>query len=381
MSKTENERLRILHVVAPGECGGLEKVVQVLTAGHRDEGHDVQVVSITDESPDQHPFNAALRQRGVQVIPITLPPRAYRKEWIRMRSICDQLQPEVVHTHGYRPDVLDSAVARRLGIPTVATVHGFTGGGLKNRLYERLQRAAFRRFAAIVAVSQSLGKRLRGSGVPPERLHIIQNLWEPAEPLLDRVTARRALGVPTDGYRIGWVGRLSAEKGPDLFLEAVALLSDLPIGASIVGGGMQQDHLVARSSELGVDERVTWHGIVPDAGRFFRAFDIFVLSSRTEGTPITILEAMAGEVPIVAARVGGIPELVAADRALVVSSGDPRALADAIRTIYGNPHIALRRARAARAAMRVEFGLPQWLARYESVYRQVTMKASSGGSG
>src|SRR5713101_3623616 len=94
-----------------------------------------------------------------------------------MLELGRRLRPAVVHTHGYRPDVVDAGAARRLGIPTVTTVHGFTGGGWKNRFYERVQRRSHRRFDAVVAVSRPLVEQLLRDGVPPRRLHLVQNAW------------------------------------------------------------------------------------------------------------------------------------------------------------------------------------------------------------
>src|SRR5439155_136427 len=116
-----------------------------------------------------------------------------------MARLCARLQPDVVQTHGYRPDVLDAGAARRLGIPVVTTVHGYTGGSWRNRLYERLQRRAFRRFDAVVAVSQRLADSLTHDGVPRDRVHLIRNAWAGAEPLLDRDAARRAPGEGRGG--------------------------------------------------------------------------------------------------------------------------------------------------------------------------------------
>jgi glycosyltransferase involved in cell wall biosynthesis len=292
-----------------------------------------------------------------------------------MLDLGRRLRPGVVHTHGCRPDVVDAGPARRLGIPTVTTVHGFTGGDWKNKFYERLQRRAHRSFDAVVAVSQPLVEQLIRDGVPPHRVHFVQNAWQETSPPLNRQAARRALGLGYDGFLVGWAGRLSREKGPDVLLDALVYLRDLPIGISVLGNGREQRSLFARARHLGVDRTVFWHGVVRDAGRLFAAFDVFVLSSRTEGTPMVLFEAMAAGVPIVATRVGGVPDVVSPAEAALCCADDSAALAVEIRAVYRNPAAAQRRAHAARARLERDFSVTPWLKRYEAIYAHVSRGA------
>ena len=373
--------MRVVHVVAPGVIGGLERVVQVLAQGQARTGFDVHVTGIVNPACPDHPLFETLAANGVTTHPIGLSGRAYRQERAAMRELYRRLAPDLVHTHGYRPDVVDAAPARSEGIPTVTTVHGFTAGDWKNRLYERLQRRTYRRlFDAVVVVSRALVGRLVLDGVPASRVHVVNNAWQETAPPLDRETARQSLGVDPEGFRIGWVGRLSQEKGPDVLIDALGLLQDLPprLGVSIVGDGpvAEQQSLLARAKRLGVAERITWHGLVRDAARAFSAFDLFVLSSRTEGTPLVLFEAMAAGVPIVATRVGGVPDVLSVAEAALVPSPDPVALAAAIRAVYNDPVLARARAERARARLVARFTVSPWLRRYEAVYRTVTHTAA-----
>ena len=365
----------VLHVVVPGEIGGLERVVQLLAQGQARAGLDVHVALILDRA--DHPFAASLAAGGVTPHPIVLAGRAYRRERAAIAELCRELNPDVVHTHGARPDVVDSAVARRLHFPTVTTVHGFCGGDWKNRLYERLQRRAYRKFDAVVVVSRPLRARLIRDGVPASRVHVALNAWQETAPLLDRVTARRLLGVTQDRFRIGWVGRLSAEKGPDVLIDALAHLGDLPISVSVLGDGVERPALLTRARRLGVEHLIQWHGIVPGVDRLFAAFDVFVLSSRTEGTPIVLFEAMAATVLIVAARVGGVPDVISPAEASLVPPADAVALAAAVRAIYQNPAAALTRAQQARARLMRDFTVTPWIRRYQEIYRLVLEPAAA----
>jgi len=367
----------IVHVVAPAEFGGLERVVQMLGRGLGGLGHDVHVLAVVVDGETADAFLAPLADAGVSTRTLAVPGRAYLRERAAVGEVLEELRPDVVHTHGYRPDVLDAGVARRLGIPVVTTVHGFTGGGWKNRFYEWWQSRAFRRFDAVVAVSRPLAECLERSGVPASRIHAVPNAWHPIVPALDRETARCALGLPPHSFVVGWVGRVSHEKGPDVLLDALVQLRDLPLVASVVGSGIMQGALRTQAEHLGLNGRVRWHGAVPDAGRLLSAFDVCVLSSRTEGTPIVLFEAMAAGVPVVATCVGGVPDVVSAAEAALVPSEDPVALAAGIRAVYRDPAAARARALAARARLDRDFGVARWLDRYEAIYRLVSRHTSA----
>lgn len=361
----------VLHVLAPAEAGGLEAVVQALALGARGSNVDARVAAVVSSGRPDHPFLVPLRDAGVEAFAVEVPRRGYLKERAAVARLCRTLRPDVVHTHGYRADVLHAAVARGLRIPVVSTVHGFAGGDRKNRFYQWLQRRALRRFDAVVAVSQWVMDNLARSGVPPERLHYVQNGWYPSDPPLDRQAAGRALRIAPNGFRVGWVGRLSPEKGPDILVEAVPQLGDLPVAVSFVGVGAMRRALETRAAALHVADRIQWHGLVPGAGRLLRAFDALVLTSRAEGTPVLLLEAMAAGVPIIATDVGGVPDVVSPKEALLVPAEDPPAVAAAIREVLQSPAAARQRARAARERLEREFALAAWLQRYEAVYRAV----------
>jgi glycosyltransferase involved in cell wall biosynthesis len=366
--------MKILHSTSPARVGGLEEVVIRLASGLRGRGHDVEVAAVFSGDPGRHPFLDALEAEGVPVHPIIVPPRGYRQEVKALRGLVESSRPEVLHTHGYRPDVLHAGAARRLGVPAVTTLHGFTGGGWKNRLYERLQLRSVRRCDAVIAVSRPMSERLSGEGVAGERIHVIPNAWSALGEVLEGAEAREVLGVSPGAFHVGWVGRLSHEKGADVFVEALRQdvlgdIADLPqLEVSVIGDGPRRAELEhAGPGHAGV-ERIRFHGALPDAGKLFRSFDLLVLSSRTEGTPIVLFEAMSAGVPIVATTVGGVPDVLGPEDAILVPPEDPVALADAIRSIMSDP--AGARARALHALERVEkdFSPGPWLDRHEALY-------------
>jgi glycosyltransferase involved in cell wall biosynthesis len=361
--------MRVLHVVAPGETGGLERVVQLLAQGQATVGDDVHVAAVLDKPPGEHSLVAALRGTGITTHALVIEGRGYWRERAAMLHLVRRLRPEVVHTHGYRADLVDGRVARSVGAAAVTTVHGFTGGGARNRFYEWLQRLAFRRFDAVVAVSRPLADELSRSGVQSGRMHLVVNSWRPTGPRLERTAARKALGIQPAAFTLGWVGRLSHEKGLDVLIDAVAQLPALPIRVAVVGDGPERAALEARALRHGISDRITWHGIITDAARLYEAFDLFVLSSRTEGTPMVLFEAMAAGVPIVATSVGGVPDMLAGSEALLVPSQNPTALADAIRLSAQQLESTRERVDLARQRIGRQNAVEKWVGQYRDVYR------------
>lgn len=366
--------LRVLHVIAPATVGGLERVVCTLTRAQRGAMVDVRVAAVVEPGVSDHPVVAELRHSGIPVEVVTVPPRSYLAERREIAAICTRWNPDLLHTHGYRTDLIDSPVGAWLSIPRVSTFHGFTGGDLRNRVYEWLERRAARGMDAVVAVSRPLHDQLAGSGISAGQLHLVPNAHEPRGDFLDRAAARSALGLPADGVIVGWLGRLTKEKGPDVFLDAMGFLRDDGIAGSVIGEGAERASLEVRARGR---VKVRFHGLIANAGRYLRAFDVFVLSSRTEGTPMVLFEAMDAGVPIVATRVGGVPEVLRPADALLVDGDRPSALAGAIRAVVRDPHSARLRVESARQRLVATYGTQAWVEQYNSVYRQVIRRATT----
>lgn len=365
----------VVHLLAPAPFGGLEEVVLGLAVGQVGAGMRVRVVTVLDgvQASRDHPFVDQARERGLDVQTIRPPRRRYDRE---VRAVTGLLRPGrgVLHTHGYRPDVLGGIASRRAGWSQVSTVHGFTGGDWKNRMYERLQFRALRRADGVVAVSGAIRDRLAGVGVGSAGLRCIPNVLAPGA-FLSREEARARLGLGPEGLTLGWAGRLGREKGADILLEALARVPhDIPVRLSVLGDGPERDLLISTAKRLGIGERVTWHGVVPGAGRLLRAFDLLVLSSRTEGTPMIVLEALAAGTPVVATAVGGVPDLLR-EHGVLVPPADPGALAEAIRETLEQMDAA--RVRAREVAER-DGGVryQEWLDSYTALYREAASRRS-----
>jgi glycosyltransferase involved in cell wall biosynthesis len=298
---------------------------------------------------------------------VSLGSRAYLAEIRAIEQAAEAVAAEIIHTHGFRSDVLGLVAARRRDTPVVSTVHGLTGGSRAVRLYERIQRSALRRFDGVVAVSRPLADQFAGLGFAADQLHMVRNALLVNANTLDRADARRALGLPADGAVVGWVGRFGAEKGPDLFVDMVAGLAPDVTGV-MIGDGPELEPARDRARVRGVADRLVLTGRLPAADRYLKALDVLVLSSRTEGTPMILLEAMAAGVPIVSTAVGGVPDVVGPDEAALVPAGDATALGVAVsRTLEDRDHAGQRAGRAARR-LADEFGMDPWIAAYEDVY-------------
>ncbi len=346
----------------------------MMSAGQKMEGVHVGAVLVPSEA-EGHPFIARLDALGVPVTSVVVAARSYVKEYRLLSGLIARIKPQLVHTHGYRADVIAGAIARAYHIPTVSTAHGFTGGGRRNRFYERIQHLALRRANAVIAVSEPLAEHLAAAGISRERIHCVPNAFTPPLISVARSAARDRLGIAGDALVAGWVGRLSREKGADVMLDALAQ-ADASWRLCIIGDGPERSALERQAASLGIADRVTWHGLVENASSLFTAFDAFVLSSRTEGTPITLFEAMHACVPIVATRVGGVPDVIRSSHAILVPSEQPRMIARALTEVANDPLAAAHRSMLARDRVLQSFGSVEWLDAIRTVYQAACANAA-----
>lgn len=360
----------ILHVLAPAPVGGMESVVHLLTRELVAAGTPVHAHLILAPGADA-PLADDLERGGVTVHRTVVRGRRYGVERDRTRALCRDLGVAVVHSHGYRTDVIDAPAARALGLPVVSTVHGFTGGGLRNAVYERLQLRALRRMDRVIAVSRPLVDLLARRGVPRSAIRLLPNAFAAGDAPLPRPEARRALGVDAGDDRplIGWVGRLSPEKGADVLVQAAAAAAR-PARWVVVGDG--PDEAAARALVERLGAPVAFLGRIPGAGRLAPAFDVVVLSSRTEGTPIVALEAMAAGVPVVATRVGGVPDLLADGAAgRLVDAERPDQLAAAVDGLLADPEGAAALGRRGQERVRIAYAPGPWVAHHQQLYAEL----------
>ena len=324
--------IRIAVIIAETRVTGL--VRQLIETLDRLDGNGcaIQVAVVVRANADPEPISSELRTRGI-AYELVRESGAFDPSLVgKMDRLLRDWSPHLVQTHGYKPNVLGLFAKNRLGLPWVAFYHGRTTTDLKVRLYHQLNCHVMSRASTIVAVAHGVQSHLRKRD--QTRVRVIQNAVVPDQrSTCSREESRRRLGLSSNELAVGFIGRLSNEKGPDLFLEAFALLSrTMPnTRAIIVGEGPLLASLSLRAARLGVSESVRFCGYLEEVHDVYKALDLVAIASRSEVFPNVLLEAVSAGVPVVATRVGGIPFIAEGlDSIVPVEPLDERALASAM---------------------------------------------------
>jgi glycosyltransferase involved in cell wall biosynthesis len=363
---------KVLLALESSGPGGAERVVLELAGGLRRAGDDVVLLT-------SRPGWLVERARA-EAIPCWVAPQASGLDPAWAPRLALRLRREAidfVHTHEFAMNVYAGAAARLAGRPTLATLHGHRWIAERRR-----RRLAYRLLArtgmALGCVSRDLADHVaRILPFDRARIHVVPNgaaLGAPparGDPASERL--RRALAA--DGPLLLAVGNLYPVKE---HATAVRALPRLP-GATlaIAGRGPEEAALRALAASLGVASRLRLLGVRDDVAQLLRAADVVVHPSRLEGLPMALLEAMAAARPVVASRVGGIPEAV--DDGVtgrLVPPGDPVALADAVGALLRDPDAADALGRAGRRRAEAEFSVERMVERYRALYDAV-----AGGRG
>jgi len=362
---TLTEPMRVMHVVHTYGVGGMEvgitKLVNALDSSrvHSSICSCCPGDSLKERLNADIPLFELRRKRGNDPALVAQLYRLLKRE-----------RPHVLHTHRWATLCEGLIAARLAGVPFV--VHGEHGTLETRRHNAFVQRTVWNRVDQVLSVSSRLAERMaREIGFPLERIRVIRNgvdtrRFRPRS----RAAARRALGVPVDALVIGAVGRLVPVKDYPTLLTAIALLRDRGIAGEtvITGTGPLREELQSLAAALELPH-VRFLGNRDDVEHVLAAFDVFVLSSSSEGLSNTIQEAMATGLPVVATRVGGADELVEPSHTgLLVPPGDAGALADAMTSLVRDPALRQRMGDAGRRRAESLFGLDVMIRAYESLY-------------
>jgi len=321
--------VRVTHVIAPGPMAGAENVVLQGCAALLRAGHDLSLLVMVDRRCPEHgeTFIERARTCGIPTRDIWVGGRLDPGAIMRLRTTLKSDRPEVVHTHGYKA-LIYAMFARSRRSRLVVTHHGDTGHDRLARLYERLARSAYRRVDCVFSVSNATTEALAAAGVPRSKLRTVPN---PVSLPAPRSPASRRRRAPP----LLFLGRLSKEKGLDVLLRALASpRTPKELTLDVAGDGPCADEWKKLATELGLNGRVRWLGVRRDVPELLAQSRALVLPSHREGLPLAVLEASSCEVPVVASRVGGVPEAVwEGETALLVTPGDVDAWSNALERL------------------------------------------------
>jgi glycosyltransferase involved in cell wall biosynthesis len=297
-----------------------------------------------------------------------------------------RVRPHVVHTHTAKAGTLGRLAALLARVPIVVhTYHGHVFQGYfsprKTRLFLAVERWLARRTDQLLTVSETVREELLRFGIgTPERLTVLRlglDLDRYLTCEARRSELRRELGVEGPAPLVGIVARLVPIKAHEVFLRAARSVSDRVPDARflVVGDGERRHELEAMARDLGVGPRVWFLGWRADLDRIYADLDLAVLCSRNEGSPVSLIEAMASARPVVATRVGGVPDVV--DDGVtghLVAPNDASALADAGIDLLSDPERRRAFGDAGRKRAYPAYGAERLLADVARIYGELLEK-------
>jgi glycosyltransferase involved in cell wall biosynthesis len=278
----------------------------------------------------------------------------------RMVQLVRQLRPDVVHTHMAKAGTVGRLAARICGVPVIVhTYHGHVFHSyfspLKTRVFLTIERALGLATTRLITVGDGQRDEIASFGVaPPDKLVPIRLGLELGQ-FLDveqfKGQLRAELGIAQDVPLVAIVARLVPIKAHEVFLAAAARIrAAVPeTRFLIVGDGERRDELVATARQFGLTDAIPWFGWRHDMPRVYADVNVVALTSRNEGSPVSLIEALASARPVVSTAVGGVPEVVVdGETGLTVPSGDAEAVANAVLRLLHDPSLAARLGAAGR---------------------------------
>ena len=355
---------RVMIVVHGLETGGAEMMVLHLARELDRAGHPVRVVSLHGDETD---VAGLIRRAGIDVVALNKAGGPDPRTVLRLRAQMRDFSPAVVHTHLPVLEYVLPAVrlyGRRVKV--IHTVHNIAREETRHRVLREVNRLAFSHGVVPVALNEEVRSSIcREYALPPSAVPVVGNGID-----LDAFRGPQRRGPRGAGARLLCVARLAPAKNHALLLRTVARLreSGRDVSLTLVGDGPLRGALEERARELGISERVRFAGRRTDTAAFYRDCDLFVLLSDYEGMPMSIIEAMASGLPVVATRAGGVAELVddGVNGALV--EADAAAAAGAIAAICDDPALY---ARLSAGAVRTSspYSAEAMMEKYVDLYR------------
>jgi L-malate glycosyltransferase len=377
-----SRRIRVLFVVGSFTTGGAERHLIELWRRMDRGAFEVAVACFRREGG----FLAEALSLGWPVVDLSVGRRIYDARgaaaFARLVHVVLGFRPDVVHGYLFGPNLFAALAGRLAGVPVVAVAKRNLDA-FETPRQVGMERLAHRMATHVTAVSEAVADSVVALGVPRERITVIPNGVDAARfadgPSVEE--ARCELGA--DGSPlVGSVGCLAARKDYGTLLAALARLAEsgASFRAALVGDGVERAALAAQAEALGLAPRLRFLGERPHVERLLPGMDVFVLSSREEGIPNALLEAMAAGRPCVATAVGGTPEVLRdGETGWLVPPSDPAALAGALADALARPDEARRRGAAARRAVREGMSIEAMARRHEEFYRRALRDRGAWG--
>ncbi len=379
--------IRVVRLFSRLNIGGPSIHVILLTAGLEQRGYRTRLV-VGTETPQEGNMFALAAEKGVRCEAMAglgreIQPVADVRAFLGLVRLIREFRPAIVHTHTAKAGLLGRLAARLTGVPVV--VHTFHGhvlrgyfGPAKTAAFRALEAGLGRLADALVAVSEAVKQDLVALGIADgERIRVVPlglDL-EPFTGALSKGALRLNGRIASEAPLIGMVGRLVPIKDVPTFLEAAVRVRQARPDSrfALVGDGEERARLEARTHQLGLGDAVTFHGWQPDMPSVYGDLDVVVNSSRNEGTPVALIEALAAARPVVATRVGGTPDLLGEgeERGRLVPPNDPEALARAILETLDNPEVARNRALAGRGYVLERHSCARLVGDIDALYREL----------
>jgi glycosyltransferase involved in cell wall biosynthesis len=381
-SPETSRKLRVLSMVdGLGITGGGEVLARSI-AERLDAARYERTLCVTrwQPLPEYEAALGELDRAGVEFLGLRRGSRLDLRPWRTVLRRLRQAKVDILHTHKFGSNVWGAALASLSRVPVfVAHEHTWSYSGDRLRVLADRRLIAARADAFIAVSGDDQRKMVEIERIPPEKVRLIPNGIDmaPARPEA-RTETREALGLTVDQPVIGTVAALRAQKALDVLIEAVALLRpQFPeIVALIVGGTTTQpdetERLSAVAKQVGVDSAVRFLGTRSDIPELLAAMDIALTTSDYEGSPLSVMEYMEAGLPVVATRVGGVPDIVVdGETGIIVPPRDPAAVAREVGRLLKHADEARRMGEAGRSRRRAEFDLAVTVRRVEELYEEL----------
>lgn len=362
--------MKILQVISSGGMYGAEAVILNLSRTLNRQGHKI-ILGIFSNSanPNLELHECALRA-GIESHLISCHGQIDRTVPASIRALAARNGADLIHAHGYKADVYAYLAMRGSTTPLVSTCHTWYDDNRLVWMYGVIDRWVLRRYSAVIAVSDDVRQRLLNSRVAPARIQFIRNGID-LRPFAAAVPSLRDLAAVPEGLLVGWVGRLTRDKGPDILLRAISQLRpEFPDARYVlVGEGPYRPEVEHLISDLALGDIVHLLGQRSDMPAVYASCDFMVSSSRLEGLPMAILEGMATALPWVATAVGAVPMVIHdGQNGILIQPENVEILANSMARMMRNPDERARMGVAARHLIEAEFSAERMAEEYMRAY-------------